>query len=333
MPIEGDPAGDARGPVLPGVARLRPGVTVAQANDELRDDRRSPRARVSGHQRRRSGDGREPYQESLVGDVRNGAAGAARRRGLRAADRLRERRQPAAGARRGAAPRARACAARSAPDAARLVRQLLTESLVLAPCGGAARAARRVLGRRRAAGPRAGVDSRGSSDVRLDPRVAAFAVVASALRRRAVRHRRRRFRARGRGDRRAQGRRPDRHGAHARAESAGGRRGRAGARAADRRRADAHQLRAAARGRSRVHASAASSSSACRCRRRATTTPAQARFYTQLFERLRENPVTARSALVFPTPFGGGNARGRLHGRRRAAAGARRARRSRRSAR
>ena len=38
--------------------------------------------------------------------------------------------------------------------------------------------------------------------------------------------------------------------------------------------------------------------------------PAQARFYTQLFERLRENPVTARSALGFPTPFSGSNAAG-----------------------
>jgi putative ABC transport system permease protein len=37
---------------------------------------------------------------------------------------------------------------------------------------------------------------------------------------------------------------------------------------------------------------------------------AQARFYAQLLERLQANPMTARSALAFPTPFGGGNARG-----------------------
>ena len=37
---------------------------------------------------------------------------------------------------------------------------------------------------------------------------------------------------------------------------------------------------------------------------------AQSQFYAQLLERLRTNPVTERSALVFPTPFGGGNARG-----------------------
>ncbi len=38
--------------------------------------------------------------------------------------------------------------------------------------------------------------------------------------------------------------------------------------------------------------------------------PAQARFYTQLFERLQSNPMTARSGLGFPLPFGGGNAAG-----------------------
>jgi putative ABC transport system permease protein len=37
---------------------------------------------------------------------------------------------------------------------------------------------------------------------------------------------------------------------------------------------------------------------------------AQARFYSQLLEKLHANPVTARSSIVFPTPFGGGNARG-----------------------
>ena len=37
---------------------------------------------------------------------------------------------------------------------------------------------------------------------------------------------------------------------------------------------------------------------------------AQARFYQQLQEKLLANPITARSALAFPTPFGGGNAAG-----------------------
>ncbi len=33
--------------------------------------------------------------------------------------------------------------------------------------------------------------------------------------------------------------------------------------------------------------------------------PAQTRFYTQLFEHLQQNPLTARSAIVFPMPFTG----------------------------
>ena len=39
-------------------------------------------------------------------------------------------------------------------------------------------------------------------------------------------------------------------------------------------------------------------------------TAAQSQFYSRLVERLHANPITAHSALVFPTPFGGGNARG-----------------------
>jgi predicted permease len=35
---------------------------------------------------------------------------------------------------------------------------------------------------------------------------------------------------------------------------------------------------------------------------------AQTRFYTELAERLHSNPVTARSAIVFPAPFSGGSA-------------------------
>lgn len=38
--------------------------------------------------------------------------------------------------------------------------------------------------------------------------------------------------------------------------------------------------------------------------------PAQARFYSELLERVQTNAVTFRSALVFPPPFSGGNASG-----------------------
>ncbi len=39
---------------------------------------------------------------------------------------------------------------------------------------------------------------------------------------------------------------------------------------------------------------------------------AQVRFYTTVLERLRANPLTAQSAIMFPFPFGGGNAQADL---------------------
>ena len=39
---------------------------------------------------------------------------------------------------------------------------------------------------------------------------------------------------------------------------------------------------------------------------------AQVRFYSSMLERLRANPLTAQSALMFPRPFGGGNAQAGL---------------------
>jgi putative ABC transport system permease protein len=39
---------------------------------------------------------------------------------------------------------------------------------------------------------------------------------------------------------------------------------------------------------------------------------AQVRFYSTVLERLRANPITAQSALMFPFPFGGGNAQAGL---------------------
>ena len=39
---------------------------------------------------------------------------------------------------------------------------------------------------------------------------------------------------------------------------------------------------------------------------------AQVRFYSSVLERLRGNPLTAQSAILFPFPFGGGNARAGL---------------------
>ena len=55
VPIEGDPLANREVQYFQAIARLRPGVTVAQANDDLRAHRRAARARVSRHQRRRVG--------------------------------------------------------------------------------------------------------------------------------------------------------------------------------------------------------------------------------------------------------------------------------------
>ncbi len=55
---------------------------------------------------------------------------------------------------RGGLARARrlACGSRSAQDAGRLIRQLLTESVLLSGCGGRSRSALRLLGQGRPAG-------------------------------------------------------------------------------------------------------------------------------------------------------------------------------------
>ena len=121
-----------------------------------------------------------PYQESLVGDVQHGAAGAVRRRRVRAADCLRQRREPAARARHGAASRVcgadgarrgagppRAATAHREPGALRRRR--------------AARPDRGVLGHRCAWSRWRPSQLPRLADVGLDPRVTAFAMAASVL--------------------------------------------------------------------------------------------------------------------------------------------------------
>ena len=77
-----------------------------------------------------------PLHEQVVGDVRQRAAGPDRGGGLRAAHRLRQRRQPAARPRRARQGRW-PCARPSGAGRGALVRELLAESLLLALAGGA----------------------------------------------------------------------------------------------------------------------------------------------------------------------------------------------------
>ncbi len=124
-----------RGRSLMVVGRLKPGVTVERAQLDM--------TRVSANLTQMFPDFNTGWtvasRAAARAADRRRPAGAprARRRGrLRAADRLRERRQPPAGARDARVSASSPCAPRSAPARARLVRQLLAESLVLSGIGG-----------------------------------------------------------------------------------------------------------------------------------------------------------------------------------------------------
>ena len=83
-------------------ARLKPGVTLERAAAEMRALGQTL-AREFGNNH---GIDVQSYLEATVGNIADAAAGAARRGVLRAADRLRQRRQPAARVGPGAAARA-----------------------------------------------------------------------------------------------------------------------------------------------------------------------------------------------------------------------------------
>jgi putative ABC transport system permease protein len=304
--IEGDPLADREVQYFQVIGRLGPNVSVAQANDDLR--------RLAEQAVREFPDGPDdvtvsamPLQERMVGDVRTallvllGAVGfvlliaCANVASLLLA--------------RGTARR-RELAVRTALGAGkgRLIRQLLTESLVLASVGG-------MLGIIVAYW---GVDLLVAvapesiprlEDVRLDPRVTVFAVAASAVVGMLF------------------GIVPAFQGARAQVTDAlkdGGRTGTARTRTQ-------RVLVVAEVALALVLLIGAGLMLTSFARLRAVdpgftasglvvvsvplpqarySTPAQATFYTQLAERLRENPITARSALGFPTPFSNANASG-----------------------
>jgi putative ABC transport system permease protein len=304
LPVEGDPLAEREVQYFNAIARLAPGVTVDQANAELRT--------ISDRLARDHPDTNEgesttvaSYHESLVGDVRAGLVvlfgavafvlliACANVAGLLLA--------------RGAARR-REFAVRSALGAGqgRLIRQLLTESLVLAFAGGLAGVIVAYWG----------VDALTAlapesiprlDDVQLDRRVVLFGVLATGCVGLLF------------------GSVPAFHAA---------------------RRGVTETLKDGGRGgtvRTRLQKSfvvaeialalvlliAAGLMLTSFARLRAVdlgfsvsnlisigvplpqaryNAAAQARFYTDLHERLRANPVTAHSAIVFPAPFTGGNA-------------------------
>ena len=116
------------------IARLKPGVTLAEAAQDMAASQSRPGGDLSRRRRRHQDD----HRSAEAGDCRRCAAGAVGADGggaVRAADCLRECCQPATGARRRRASASLRCVLRWARSRARLVRQVLTES-VAAGVGG-----------------------------------------------------------------------------------------------------------------------------------------------------------------------------------------------------
>ncbi len=241
------------------------------------------------------------------GDEPSVAADSARRRFARAADCVRERRQPAARP-IASAPAEIALRAALGASSGRIVRQVLTESVVLAGLGGAAELVLAFWSVRLLQFVTEQI-APGAPAPRLDGRVLAFSFPADRRDRPRLRHPAGAARAQTRSQRHAEERRQERHRRRpsARAVDARGRRGRAHRGAARGGRPDDAQPGQHRHVRHRFRAARACWRSTCRCLRRPTRAARSGwRSGINLRARIEAVPGVETAGEGMAIPFSGG---------------------------